>query len=898
MKKLILLFVVAVFTINVSNAQNVININSSNKRANKAEISNNYKEAKRIRAMYFNKQVQTDKHVKVNDIIQLDLFNDKEYEATIDKISTDVNGTFSIRAKLTGSKFAYCFITTSDGNSYIDIEIPENNEFYKSVRNPKTNEYFLMEIDKTKDDHIKCGGSIVPPVTKPKDNDFIKKNIKNNDTEKSNGVFLNNPYNSNKAGGNTIINVLVVYTQAAKKWADGSAMNMNNIISSFMEKGNLVLENSKTSLEVRLVHSVQVNYTELNNSQDLYNLKDKTDGYMDNVHALRDEYAADLVVLLEEISFTGGLGYLYNDKSWAPAIYGFSLTRIQQASGGITVIHEIGHNMGCGHSKYQKTAPGPGVFSYSSGHRWEYAANKYYCTVMTYGSMSEFPDGNFSSRTLYFSDPNIQHEGKATGDATEADNARTIRETKEKISQFRSTVTISKNISEAGTISGGGVYEGGDYCRLKAVPKTGYKFVKWTENGKGKSTKAEYNFFVKGDLTLVAVFENLITFDISASTDPANGGTINGVGALGEGTTANLTVTLVPEYGFVNWTEGGSEVTKDEKLSFTVTKDRTFVANLVKLQAFNILASVSPANSGTVTGAGTNYDGKKANLVAKAKLGYKFTHWTEGGKQVSTDANFTFTVTKSRSLVANFIVLEKFEISASVNPANYGTISGAKIYYEEETASLVAKPNTGYKFTKWTEGGNKVSASANFSFKVSKKRTLVANFTLETYKISANVNQANSGTVGGAKTYNYGETATLKAVPETGFNFINWTEKGNEVSRDVKYTFTVDKDRALVANFSSTTGIADLNKVDNYTLYPNPTNKLLNIKLNSFSSKDNQNVSLSLIDLMGKKFDLEIINKKTDLMQVDVSNINQGIYFLQIMKNNEIVKTLKVVISK
>ncbi len=97
--------------------------------------------------------------------------------------------------------------------------------------------------------------------------------------------------------------------------------------------------------------------------------------------------------------------------------------------------------MGCGHSSLQIYDPGPGIYSYSSGHRWQAANDNYYTTVMSYGSGGYYPDGNSSIGVSYFSNPNVQYNDVTTGDADVADNARTIRETKLKIAAFRTTPT-------------------------------------------------------------------------------------------------------------------------------------------------------------------------------------------------------------------------------------------------------------------------------------------------------------------------------------------------------------------------------------------------------------------------------------------------------------------------
>ena len=60
---------------------------------------------------------------------------------------------------------------------------------------------------------------------------------------------------------------------------------------------------------------------------------------------------------------------------------------------------------------------------------------------------------------------------------------------------------------------------------------------------------------------------------------------------------------------------------------------------------------------------------------------------------------------------------------------------------------------------------------------------------------------AENGTVEGAGVYEQGTEATLTATPAEGYEFVNWTVEGNEVSTENPYKFTVTADVALVANF-------------------------------------------------------------------------------------------------
>lgn len=68
------------------------------------------------------------------------------------------------------------------------------------------------------------------------------------------------------------------------------------------------------------------------------------------------------------------------------------------------------------------------------------------------------------------------------------------------------TVSVSANPSNGGTVTGGGIYEQGQSCTVRAIANTGYTFQKWTENGNQVSTNANYTFTVTNNRNLVAVF--------------------------------------------------------------------------------------------------------------------------------------------------------------------------------------------------------------------------------------------------------------------------------------------------------------------------------------------------------------------------------------------------------
>ena len=362
------------------------------------------------------------------------------------------------------------------------------------------------------------------------------------------------------------------------------------------------------------------------------------------------------------------------------------------------------------------------------------------------------------------------------------------------------TISVSANPNAGGTVTGGGEYTSGQSCTVTATANTGYTFTNWTENGNVVSSNASYTFNVTGNRSLVANF-TLNTYSITATADPTDGGTVNGAGTYDHGASCTLTATTNTGYTFVNWTKNGTQVSTNASYTFTVTESAAYVAHF-QLQSYTITATADPSDGGSVSGAGTYDHGASCTLTATTNTGYTFVNWTKNGTQVSTNANYSFTVTESAAYVAHF-QLQSYTITATADPSDGGSVSGAGTYNHGASCTLTATVNEGYTFVNWTKNGTQVSTDPSYSFTVTETAAYVAHFSLNSYTVSVTANPTNGGTVTGGGAYTYGQNCTVHATAATGYTFINWTENGSQVSSQADYTFTVEGDRNLVANFSS-----------------------------------------------------------------------------------------------
>ena len=137
-----------------------------------------------------------------------------------------------------------------------------------------------------------------------------------------------------------------------------------------------------------------------------------------------------------------------------------------------------------------------------------------------------------------------------------------------------------------------------------------------------------------------------------------------------------------------------------------------------KVAQYTLSAVVSNAGAGTikVSPSGTVFDAEtQITITATKNFGYKFVNWTDANnKVVSTDEEYTFSISANTALKANFEKINTYALDykveggakdsmVSATPAP--TIVNGKNMYEEGTeVTLTASSNDILTFTNWNDG--------------------------------------------------------------------------------------------------------------------------------------------------------------------------------------------------
>ncbi len=285
------------------------------------------------------------------------------------------------------------------------------------------------------------------------------------------------------AAAATTIDVLVGYTQGFAS-AQGGTSGVMTRLNYLVTVGNEALANSQVNARIRLVHAMQVNYTDASTNESAleqltgYDSSDERyttpNAAFNALRAARESHGADLVALVRAfrdpeqdgcgIAWLIGGGQSGISPGDGQDYFGYSVisdgTDRNEDDGQSyfcrdeTLIHELGHNVGSQHDR--EAAEGDdgqldpddyGAFAYSFGLKAGASAGNFY-TVMAYGDEGQ-------QDYCIFSNPRVTAfcGGRACGTAG-SDNARSLAQLVSVIAGFRATAVENEDEDDAGVVAG------------------------------------------------------------------------------------------------------------------------------------------------------------------------------------------------------------------------------------------------------------------------------------------------------------------------------------------------------------------------------------------------------------------------------------------------------------
>ena len=267
-----------------------------------------------------------------------------------------------------------------------------------------------------------------------------------------------------------MIDVAVFYTPAARVEAGGIEA-IEAEIALMVANANNAFRVGGVNQRIKPVAVEEVTYSEsADNQTDLRRLAVKSDGYLEEVHAIRARVAADIVVLVR-MGDTTSSAFTMRNVSVDYADNAFASVYLYGSEGNFA--HELGHVMGLNHDRFVECEDGSctrASFPYSYGYVNQEAlepgapTSAFWRTIMAYPNQcrSCSPILRFSNPHQVHPDPGGDPLGKVGLEPSPevdgpSDAVRTLNRTRGYVANFRNPpdITVSFGTTQYTAAEGG-----------------------------------------------------------------------------------------------------------------------------------------------------------------------------------------------------------------------------------------------------------------------------------------------------------------------------------------------------------------------------------------------------------------------------------------------------------
>ena len=335
------------------------------------------------------------------------------------------------------------------------------------------------------------------------------------------------------------------------------------------------------------------------------------------------------------------------------------------------------------------------------------------------------------------------------------------------------TIEYNSNGGEGAPTAQNKVYSKDIILSSTKPTRTGYTYASWNtkSDGSGTSYQPGSKYTSNESATLYAQW-NINTYNITYNL---NGGT-KGTNAPTSGTYGSTITVSNPSktgYTFAGWTVSGTGASLTGTNLKIGTGNITLTANWT-INTYTISYNLNGGTKGSNAPTSGTY-GSTVTVSNPSKTGYTFAGWTVSGSGASLTGTSLTIGTGNITLTANWNI-NTYTISYNLNGGTKGTNAPTRGTYGS-TVTVSNPSKTGYTFAGWTVSGTGASLTGT-NLKIGTGNiTLTANWTINTYTISYNLNGGTKGT-NAPTSGTYGSTVIVSNPSKTGYTFTGWTVSG------------------------------------------------------------------------------------------------------------------------
>jgi uncharacterized repeat protein (TIGR02543 family) len=357
------------------------------------------------------------------------------------------------------------------------------------------------------------------------------------------------------------------------------------------------------------------------------------------------------------------------------------------------------------------------------------------------------------------------------------------------------TLTLSKNIAEAGNVTGAETYDYNERITVTATTanEEGYTWDGWYDGDEkvSEGTSLTYTFNMPAtSKTLVAKW-TVNKYYLTLNRNPNRAGTVEGAARYEYNSSVQVKATSNPGYTWKGWYENNVKKTDAYIYTFSMPASDITLEARWEAQKFMVDLNKSIEAAGEISGAGERDCGTNATIqVTKTNEGYEWIGWYSSGDELkSTSPHHTFQVPAYNiTLTAKWAVQQYNMVFDSNGGSAVATIT-------KDYGTVVTRPSdptrAGYTFDCWCSD-SELTAPYTFTTMPVGGIKLYAKWNIRQYQLTLTKNIAEAGNVTGTGEHNYNSQVPLTATTtDEGYTFLGWYDGSSRLSTNTNYTYTM-----------------------------------------------------------------------------------------------------------
>ena len=377
----------------------------------------------------------------------------------------------------------------------------------------------------------------------------------------------------------------------------------------------------------------------------------------------------------------------------------------------------------------------------------------------------------------------------------------------------------------------------GETVAIKAIPKSGFKFLEWT--GDVNSPNSSTQLVMNGPQSIVAnIATQPVTIELTARSlnyleeidSNLFGGSVEGPSVIQKNEIASFNAEPREGFEFLGWfNEDNQTLASTLKTTLALVED-SIITGVFREKSYELEVDILPKFLGTLEWENevsleqinTRLPfGYQVQITANPLNQNRFEKWFFNTKEKIdvNENNISFTIRDDTSISARFLTAPLPFLTINMTPSDAGKVVGAGQKSTNGTHYIFASAKDGYEFVKWEGVGIKSPNEETTSISFEENTVITAVFSRDDnnggddgntgndnlFSLSISPSNPNHGLTNPSSTNYYAKgTVPILAKPKPGYIFSHWEGKSIADPLSSSTEVNLENDLLIAAIFKAT----------------------------------------------------------------------------------------------